>query len=353
MKGESSIPRPIASVLASLYGAVVLLRNRLYDAKVFRAHRSALPVISIGNLTVGGNGKTPLCHFLALQLQERGMHPVILSRGYGGSLKGPHRVTDADTPERVGDEPLLLSFVCGIPVYVSRSRVAGIQMIEQDKSGNIVILDDGFQHRALYRDVDILSSFVGTPAAIEEFVKGDLLPLGRFREDRDEGLSRATLMVLAERRCLGPGEILPPIDPSILRTIPPQVTIYRSFLESEGVRWLDDRGVVSPQKVVALAGIAQPDGFFESLKQGGFSLEATHSFADHHVFSVRDLEQIRAANPSLPLVCTEKDAIKVKHLVSPVCDKVAVFRTTLKVTPADSFMVSVIRELRRRSEDGL
>jgi tetraacyldisaccharide 4'-kinase len=226
-------------------------------------------------------------------------------------------------------------------------------MIERDKSGNIVILDDGFQHRALYRDVDILSSFVGTPAAIEEFVKGDLLPLGQFREDRDEGLSRATLMVLAERRCLGPGEILPPIDPTILRTIPAQVTVYRSFLQSEGVRWLDNRGTVSPQRVVAFAGIAQPDGFFESLKQGGFSLAANHSFADHHVFSVRDLEQISSAHPSLPLVCTEKDAIKLKHLTTPVFDNVAVFRTSLKVTPADSFMVSVMRELRRRSDDGL
>ena len=210
-----SVPRAVLSALSVLYGCGVLLRNRLYDSKVFKTYRSALPVISIGNLTVGGNGKTPLCHFLAEQLRERGMQPVILSRGYGGSLRGPHRVTDSDTPDLVGDEPLLLSFLCRVPVYVSRSRVAGVQLIEQQKTGNIVILDDGFQHRALHRDLDVISSFVGTPQAIENLVEGQLLPLGRFREDRDEGLARATLLVLAERRSLGASEQLPPIDARI------------------------------------------------------------------------------------------------------------------------------------------
>ena len=193
--------------LSYLFRGLTNARNGLYDRGVLRGYRSKLPIVSIGNVTVGGNGKTPLCQFLASDLIQRGMRPVILSRGYGGTVRGPYRVKTTDSSHLVGDEPLLLASASDVPVYVSKSRVVGVQRIEEEGTGNVVILDDGFQHRALARDFDIVSIFVGSDEGIHSFLRGTLLPVGRFRARTEKkALRRAQAIVLSERtsaRCRG------------------------------------------------------------------------------------------------------------------------------------------------------
>ncbi len=328
-----------------LYGGIVSARGLAYDLGVLRQYRSALPVVSVGNITAGGNGKTPLCLFLAEQLAERGMRPVILSRGYGGSHRGPHRVQPSDSPGLVGDEPLLMAQQGVAPVYISRARARGARRIEEDRAGDVIILDDGFQHRALARNVDIVSIFAGTPLAVEQFAEGKMLPEGLFREPRDRALKRASLFVVSERRVLASHEALGALDERLLATLPQGTSVYRAFFEAQGVCWMESGEPLSPGRVQAMAAIANPATFFESLSQMGFDLAACVEYPDHHSFSEADVRELLAKAPGVPLVCTAKDAVKLRAMPAEVRQQVAVLSVKLKVVPADAFMVHVHRKL--------
>ncbi len=341
--------RPLLMPLALLYRGISRIRNEFYDRGWFASYASALPVMSVGNLTVGGNGKTPLCLYLIEELQARGWKPVILSRGYGGTQKGPHRVREEDSPSVVGDEPLLIARASGVPVVIARSRVEGARRIERDNLGDVIVLDDGFQHRRLKRDLDILSMFAGTEQAIVAFVQGDMLPLGRFREDRDIGLRRASLLVVSERSVLPQGTDVPALDERILRIVPASVPIFRSYYEFIEIRTLTGEPVITPRTVHGFAGIANPQGFFESLRRVGYSVERTHEFPDHHPFSEDELAALIRDNPGALFVCTEKDAVKIRGMSERVRCSFAEFRVRLKVVPSDAFMVAIERSLPGRS----
>lgn len=329
--------------LSAVYGAVAVVRGWLYDHNILRSYKSSLPVVSIGNVTAGGNGKTPLCLYVANELAKRGFKPAILSRGYGGSNRGPHRVTLNDTPQDVGDEPMLMA-ESGFPVYVARSRVAGAKLIERDGASDVVVLDDGLQHRALCRDVDIVSIFAGTERSIQDFVRGELLPLGMFREPRKRALHRATLVVVSQRKVMTDGE-LPEVDERILRLLPKEATVFRSYLRAVGVRWLESGAALAPGVVCAFAGIANPEGFFHSLEQLGYSLAERYPFSDHHQFTERELERLMNASPGLPFVCTAKDAVKLRRMSADLRARVAVLDVAAQVVPSDAFMVAVERQM--------
>lgn len=337
--------RPLLMPLAILYRGITRLRNEFYDRGWFASYESGLPVMSVGNLTVGGNGKTPLCLYLIEQLQARGWKPVILSRGYGGTQKGPHCVREKDSPSLVGDEPLLMARASGVPVVIARSRVEGARLIERDNLGDVIVLDDGFQHRRLKRDLDILSMFAGTQQAIDAFVQGEMLPLGRFREDRDIGLRRASLLVVSERSVLPQGTDVPALDERILRIVPAGVPIFRSYYEFIEIRTLTGESVATPRTVHGFAGIANPQGFFESLRRVGYSVERTHEFPDHHPFSEDELAALVRDNPGALFVCTEKDAVKIREMSERVRCFFAEFRVRLKVVTSDAFMVAIERSL--------
>ncbi len=335
----------LSKAASLLYGSVVAARGAMYDTGVLRAYTSKLPVISVGNVTAGGNGKTPLCLYLVEELRSRGMKPVILSRGYGGSEKGPYRVQLSDSPIRVGDEPLLMAQSAGAPVYIARSRARGARQIESDQAGDVIVLDDGFQHRALARNVDIVSIFAGSPEAVEAFVAGRLLPDGLFREPRDRALRRASMFVISERRVADSQEMLPPVDERLLKILPSGTSVYRAYFEAEGVRWLHSGERLAPRNVGAFAAIANPDTFFDSLEQLGFVVSAREAFADHHPFSEQELSDLCARSPELPLVCTEKDAVKLASMPPELRNRLAVLAVRLKVVPGDAFMVQVQRKL--------
>jgi tetraacyldisaccharide 4'-kinase len=341
-----AVQRVVLRPLAGLFSLITRVRGWLYDAKVVTTYESRIPVVSIGNVTAGGNGKTPLCMYVAEELLARGLKPVILSRGYGGRLRGPRRVHSGDSPRLVGDEPVLMARSSSVPVYIARSRVAGARLIEKDGTGNVIVLDDGFQHRALAREVDIVSVFAGTRDAVDLFVAGELLPLGRFRENRQRALRRASIVVVAERRVVPHPEALPALDSRLLAVMPPGISVFRSYLEARGVVWLEAGGVLSPSAVVAFAGIANPRGFFDSLRELGFSLDAEYDFADHHTFSERDLKELMERHPGVPLVCTAKDAVKIRSMKPEIRERCAALDVKLKVTPADAFAVQIVRRIR-------
>ena len=347
-----SKPKGISGVtlrgLSVVFGAVTHARNYLFDHGVLRSYRSRLPVVSVGNVTVGGNGKTPLCLYLVEQLQSRGMKPVILSRGYGGALKGPHRIAEGDTAYDVGDEPLLMAKTSSVPVYIARSRSAGARCIERDGAGDVIVLDDGFQHRRLRRDVDIVSLFAGSDEAARDFRDGNLLPFGRFRENRDRALKRADFAVVSYRRVYGSDAEVPPLDQGILEVLPQGLTAFRAYYRNNGVFLLNDDRPVSVGSIRAFSGIANPEGFHASLEQLGFSLAGRHSFPDHHAFSQEEVSRLVEAHPGETFVCTEKDAVKLAGMSDKIQGAFAVLKVALSVVPSDAFMVAVLRKLRER-----
>jgi tetraacyldisaccharide 4'-kinase len=318
-----------------VYGSVTRLRNKAYDCGIFRARHSPLPVVSIGNLTVGGNGKTPLTIFLATELESRGWRPVVITRGYGGTVKGPRQVSGSDRPVDVGDEPCLMAHRFGLTVIVARDRHRGALFAAERQLGDIILLDDGFQHRRLSRDIDIVAINIGTPAARAAILEGALLPHGLFREDRDLALARADIIVCAERQ----PESGDPIPSEILSVLPSGTSLYRSFLVPGAVTSISDpTHKLSACSIVAFCGIANPDGFYATLESLGFTILKRYAFPDHHPFT--DIAGLCDAHPGTPLVCTEKDALKL-----PPIPQVFSLTIQTKVYPADALLTEIERRL--------
>lgn len=335
---------PIKTLLAWIYGGVTALRGYLYDNRILRSYKSSLKVVSVGNVTAGGNGKTPLCLLLVEEMSKRGHRPVVLSRGYGGTLRGPHMVALSDEPRQVGDEPALLAQL-GCSVCISRSRVAGVRMLEQLGRFDLVILDDGLQHRALERDVDIISIFAGSERSIVEFVRGKLLPAGMFRERRQRALARASLAIVSQRAVVPRGEPPPATDSRILRLLPERLAVFTSHLEPLGVLALDGGGEIASQLVHACTAIANPEGFFLSLERLGFAVDAKVSFPDHHDFTEAELRELLAKYPERPFVCTAKDAVKISRLTREVRSRFYVLQVRATIVPFDEFFKQLQRLL--------
>jgi tetraacyldisaccharide 4'-kinase len=334
--------------LAALYGAITTVRNMLYDRGIARSFQSELPVISVGNVTVGGNGKTPLCLWLVERLRAVGYQPVIVSRGYGGTRRGPYRVKEGDSPLEVGDEPLLLAQRAGCPVYIARSRSAGAARVAADQAGDLIILDDGLQHRRLKRDVDIVSIFAGTEKAVTEFVAGALLPFGRFREARTAALRRASIVVISDRAVSTGDATMGAVDPRLMALMPRHVKVFRAGLEFDKVLLLSNGEEIAAQPVHALSAIANPEGFYSTLPAIGFTVLQKHSFRDHHAFTESEVRRLLERNPGTLFVCTEKDAVKLRGFPSDILDRFAECRVRLSVVPADAFVVTLQRELGKR-----
>ena len=259
-----------------------------------RAQRLPVPVIVVGNITVGGAGKTPLTLWLAQQLRARGRRPAIVSRGYGGRSASP-RPVDADaTAVDVGDEPVLLARRSGVPVWVGRDRAAaGAALLAAHSEVDLLLCDDGLQHYRLGRDLEI-AVFDGRGAG-----NGWRLPLGPLREP----LSR--LAAVDAVVCNGPPDPrLPAAIPQFPMTLQP-AAFYR--LDRPGLSC--QASDLAGRQLYALAGIGDPGRFFRTLEGLGLHCE-THPFPDHHAYTAADLAF--AANGVL--LMTEKDAVKCAGL---------------------------------------
>jgi tetraacyldisaccharide 4'-kinase len=315
MREISLLPLLICSWI---YGVIVRLRITFYRKGIFKTRQLPCKVISVGNITVGGAGKTPLVAALAKELRQRGLRVAILSRGYKGtSERTGGIVSDGEkqylTPAEAGDEPFMLaSQLPEVPVLVGRKRYAmGIKAGERFAL-DVVILDDGFQHLGVKRDVDLVLI-----DAHRGFGNGHLFPRGPVREPL-ASLGRASLIVLtkAEVEVSGSqGEIQ-----KQLHRYAPGIPLYHSrykplYLHAavSGTRLTPDW--LHGKKVIAFAGIADPRYFFSLVRESGTKLVGTISFPDHYHYEMDDLVMLRARSKGVDaFVTTEKDFVKLQQL---------------------------------------
>ena len=308
-RGRLGFPaRGLLTLLSWLYAGVTQLRRWLYAWGLLKSTRLPVPVIVVGNLTVGGAGKTPLTRALAQQLRAAGWHPGIVSRGYGRSVPGVRAVGTGDSPDHVGDEPLLYA-ADGFPVYVGEQRAAaGKALLAANPAVDILIADDGLQHYALARDIEIVVfDQRGTG-------NGRLLPAGPLRE----GLRR--LRNPNVKALVWQGGVQSLHDP-----LADALPTFRMTLVPGAVVALNDRNWTRPlssfvgQPVLAMAGIGDPARFFQMLRDAGLDVEG-RGFPDHHRFTVDDLP-----TSDVPVLMTEKDAVK--------CHEFAAGRAAVYVVP--------------------
>jgi tetraacyldisaccharide 4'-kinase len=280
---------PLLAPLELLYGGLVRARNARFDRRP--AQHLRWPVISIGNLSVGGAGKTPLVICLADLLQREGMHPDVLSRGYGRSSHTIERVDSSGSAERFGDEPLLVARDTGVPVYVGANRYEAGKLAERElPRPGIHLLDDGFQHRQLARNLDIVLIH-------RSDLQQRLLPAGRLREPLSS-LRRADIIVLRAE------------DAELESTV-------RSYVSSECLFWRVRRTLAlrtSVKRAVAFCAIARPREFFDGLIAAGAGIAERLSFRDHHRYRAADIERLAELGRRAgcdAFVMTAKDEVKL------------------------------------------
>ncbi|HUT40981.1 MAG TPA: tetraacyldisaccharide 4'-kinase [Gammaproteobacteria bacterium] len=277
--------------LSLLFRILVRLRRSAYRTGLLRSHRIEAPVIVIGNITVGGTGKTPLVAWLAGYLGEQGFKPGIVARGYGGrATSWPQQVRADSDPAVVGDEAVLLASLTGCPMAVGPNRVAAAEALIKYNDCDLVISDDGLQHYALQRDIEII-----VIDGVRRFGVGFMLPAGPLREPVSR-LREADLLVV--NGIGGAGE-------------------YPMKLKSGDVHNLRDDGVIKKlsdfrdSKVHAVAGIGNPERFFQFLRQVVRRVDE-HAFPDHHRYRASDLR----FDDDAPVLMTAKDAVKCRRFAS-------------------------------------
>ena len=298
---------------ALLYRLIATARAFLYRRGWRRSYRAGVPVLSVGNLTVGGTGKTPMVDLIVRRLLDRGLRVAVVSRGYGGTYAGEFgEVAAGDgrllmTAREAGDEPCLLARRNpALQVYIARERYRGVRAAEL-AGAQVVVLDDGFQHLKVQRDLDIVLLDSRSP-----FGNGQLLPAGPLRE-APAALRRAGLVILTH--AAGDSHAHPSLAFSgpLLRCRHRLADTLRT-LEGEERPW----SLLDQRPVIAFAGIARPDDFFAALRRRGVALAATLALPDHQDYTDEQLKQlIRLCDNQKLLITTEKDAVKLRDADLP------------------------------------
>lgn len=296
--------------LSRLYGRVALLRRAWYERHPDRRRRLSRPVISVGNLTLGGSGKTPIVAALAQLLMEHGERPAILSRGYGRRRTADGVVVVSNgaqvlvEAEQSGDEPQMLARALpGVAVVVAADRFLAGRLAERRFGCTVHLLDDGFQHVQLARQVDLL-------AVSRADLQDRVVPAGRLREPLDAAAGAHAVLVAGDEEDARAVEaaLHPPAVFRVVQSLqdPRLVQPFGDPLQANGTR-----------RVVALAAIARPERFFAALRARGWDVAREMTFRDHHWFTAKDLRRVSAAaeetGASLVLT-TEKDAMRLGPL---------------------------------------
>ena len=317
---------PASTLLSHVFATGVRARNALYTHRILHTHRLEGAVISIGNLCVGGSGKTPFTIALGELLKARNIKFDILSRGYGRKTKGVLDVDPSGSSQDFGDEPLLIANKLKIPVIVGEDRFQAGLAAEKKYGADFHLLDDGFQHRALHRDYDIV---LVTP----DDSRDRLLPAGRLREPLI-GLNRADAIALMN----GAAKESFPLDGK-------SVWQVRRGIELQTI----------PPRPVAFCGIARPQNFFAQLRTAGIELAAEAIYRDHHAYEEKDIQElleVKKQSEATGFITTEKDLINLGQYRAAL-EPLAVVPVKMKILDAANVvdtMLTVIEERRRGRE---
>lgn len=301
---------------SALYGLVVGGKNRLYDAGIRKARKLRGPVISVGNLSVGGSGKTPFVILLGQLLQKRGIPFDVLSRGYGRKSNGVLEVDPNGSPDQFGDEPLLIARRLNCSVVVGESRYQAGLYSEKKYGPRLHILDDGFQHRALLRDFDIV-------LLTAEDIHDRLLPSGRLREPFSS-LNRADAIVTTSGM-----NLTPPTTKPIWR-------IRRSLEVSD-----------PPLRPIVFCGIARPQNLIAQLRAMGVEPIATKFYGDHHAYTSVDtseLAALRQQTGATGFITTEKDQINLGPLID-LLNPIAIARVQMQLQDPAAALNTIFRRI--------
>lgn len=331
--------------LSLLYGAVTRTRLSLYRRGTFQTTKLDRPVISIGNITTGGTGKTPLVEYVARTIASQGKKVCILTRGYG--RKDPHlQVIVSDgydvlaSPSEAGDEPYLLATKLAgqAAVISSADRIAAGREAIKDFGTEAFVLDDGFQHLRLARDLNIACIDATNP-----WGGGRLLPHGRLRE-APEGLRRADCVVLT--RC-DQVESVEALREEVRRLIDGR-PIFESRMRPLRLVSLKNGSetIAAPERVGAFCAVGNPESFFESLRGLGYEVGLERAFADHHVYSEGDvdaLHQLANETGANALITTAKDAVKLKGMAFEL--PCYVLEIEIAIDDADAFRKVVVNRI--------
>lgn len=310
--------------LSFIYGAVVRTRNALYDRRHLQARRLQAPVVSVGNLSAGGSGKTPFVMLLGELLQARGVNFDVLSRGYGRKTRGVLLIDPAGLPQQFGDEPLLIARKLQVPVIVAEDRYQAGHFAESKFGPQLHLLDDGFQHRQLARDFDIV---LVTPQDATD----SLLPAGRLREPLTS-LTRADAVVLASGASA------------------------ESFPLKRKLVWRVKRGIVPqslPSRPVVFCAIARPQNFLLQLRAANIEPAAQAFYRDHHAYTekdIRELLELKTRSEAGGFVTTEKDAVNLGLYLSAL-QPLSVVQVRMELADAANAVDTILRKIeeRRRS----
>jgi tetraacyldisaccharide 4'-kinase len=306
---KSHLLRP----LAALYGAVAArrLRRKGFDA--------GIPVICVGNYHVGGAGKTPTVLALVKILRALGETPVVLSRGYGGRLRGPVMVDPIrHLAADIGDEPLMMSQA--VPVAVSRNRIDGVALAKSQRA-SVILMDDGFQNPSVAKDASLI--VIDSERGLGN---GRVLPAGPLRAPLKPQLARTDALVV-----VGDGKASADVAAAVTSE---GGLVFAARLKPDE----NSVAALTGKRLLAFAGIGDPARFFRTLRSGGLEIVRERGFADHHVFSQRDLDalQAEARRDQLTLVTTEKDFARLRGGAEPPAfgSEIAAFAVTLEFADA-------------------
>jgi tetraacyldisaccharide 4'-kinase len=336
---------PLPALLRFLslpYGAAVALRNHLYDRGFLLQAKLPCPVISVGNLTVGGTGKTPTVVLLASFLKEHGCRPAVLSRGYGGRAKAAVNVVSDGNRlllgwREAGDEPVLIAEALPeIPVLTGAKRFLTGKVAVERFGADILILDDAFQHRSIFRNLDIVLIDAAHP-----FGNGYLLPRGPLREPPAD-LRRADILL---RTGEDAGDAAPLREAPFL---PAFRGIHRPReLVEAGTGRVSPPATLRGQKICAFAGIGSPDNFRRGLTALGAEVVSFRTFPDHHPYTPSDIEALRRiakkSDASL-IVTTEKDGVRLSDFPD-FRAMISLLRIGMEIKPAGPFAELILSRL--------
>jgi tetraacyldisaccharide 4'-kinase len=309
--------------LATIYSAGVLARNALYSRSLLKPKRLQGPTISVGNLSIGGSGKTPFVLLLGELLKARAIKFDVLTRGYGRQSKGVMEVDPGGSAVDFGDEPLLIARKLGVRVVLGEDRYQAGLFSEQKYGPQIHLLDDGFQHRALARDFDIV-------LVTAEDARDKLLPAGRLREPLSS-LLRADAIVLTSGAA---AEGFPVHGKQVWRV--------RRGIRPENV----------PDRPVAFCGIARPKGFFLQLQKAGIDVTAEALYRDHHAYTEKDIRELLSLKQNSEaggFVTTEKDAINLGGYLSAL-QPISVVPVTMELLDAANAVDTMLRMISERRQ---